>query len=48
MGAIVADKRIGFLLVLKLLPERKTLAPHLLNCLEVVEVQAVSRGTSQL
>jgi hypothetical protein len=34
----VADKRIGFLLVLKLLPEKKELAPHLLDCLEVVEV----------
>jgi hypothetical protein len=31
------DQRIGYLIVLKLLPER-TVAPHLSDCLEVVEV----------
>ncbi|MEQ4726036.1 hypothetical protein [Nonomuraea sp. B19D2] len=34
----VADQRIGFLLALKLLPAKKTLAPHLSDCLEVVKV----------
>jgi hypothetical protein len=34
----VGDQRIGFLLVLKLLPEKRALAPHLSQCLEVVEV----------
>ncbi|TQS45140.1 hypothetical protein [Cryptosporangium phraense] len=34
----VADPRIGFLLVLKLVPAEKAPKPHLLDCLEVVEV----------
>jgi hypothetical protein len=34
----VADQRVGFLVVLKLLPAKKALPPHLSDCLEVVEV----------
>jgi hypothetical protein len=34
----VADQRIGFLVVLKLLSQKKTVAPHLLECVDVVEV----------
>lgn len=34
----VVDKKIGFLVVLKLLPAKKLLPPHLSDCLEVVEV----------
>lgn len=38
----VVDKKIGFLVVLKLLPAKKLLPPHLSDCLEVVEVLDVS------
>jgi hypothetical protein len=38
----VADKRIGFLLVLRLLPTRRQLAPWLGDAMEVVTVQAGS------
>jgi len=34
----VGDQRVGFLVVLKLLPAKKALPPHLSDCLEVVEV----------
>lgn len=34
----VVDKKLGFLVVLKLLSAKKLLPPHLLDCLEVVEV----------
>lgn len=40
----VADQRIGFLVVLKLLPARKMLPPHLSESLDVVKVEDAGGG----